>query len=83
MIGDRQISIFGDWDLDWDLDIFETGIEGVILISFLKGVPNSTGKRELTERSDCCSAGRAVSVIKCVCPSFVLYCVATSYFGFI
>ena len=41
MIGDRQISIFGDWDLDWDLDIFETMIEGVILISFFKGVPNS------------------------------------------
>ena len=41
MIGDRQISNSGDWDLDWDLDIFETMIEGVILISFFKGVPNS------------------------------------------
>ena len=42
MIGDLQISNSDDWDLDWDLDIFETMIEGVILISFFSGVPNST-----------------------------------------
>ena len=42
MIGDLQISNSDDWDLDWDLDIFETMIEGVILISFFSGVPNSS-----------------------------------------
>ena len=38
MIGDLQISNSDDWDLD----IFETMIEGVILISFFSGVPNSS-----------------------------------------
>ena len=39
---DLQISNSDDWDLDWDLDIFDAMIEGVILISFFSGVPNST-----------------------------------------
>ena len=38
---DLQISNSDDWDLDWDLDIFDAMIEGVILISFFSGVPNS------------------------------------------
>ena len=44
MIGDLQISNSDDWDLDWDLDIFDVMIEGVILISFFPGVVNSNAQ---------------------------------------